>query len=79
MWTTRLTTGKGKHKKTKAVTVATGTANPGNSGPLRVEIHLNGTGRSPLKKKLTGLQITAIEKFEPTGGSWTSVMKKFSL
>lgn len=79
VWTTQVTTGKGKHKKTKTVTVATGTAKAGNAGALKIRLHLTDAGRTLLMKKLTGLQTSATEKFEPTGGSWTSVTKRFSL
>ncbi len=79
VWTTTVTTGTGKHRKHKAVTLATGTAHPGHSGTVQVTLHLTGTGKTLLKKKSSSLPSTAVEKFKPSGGNWTQVTKRFSL
>jgi hypothetical protein len=79
VWTTNETSGTGKHKKHKTVVVAIGSARASSASTVGVEIHLTATGKTLLMKKSTGLSITATEKFTPTGGSSSSVTKKFSV
>ncbi len=79
VWTTRVITGEGRRRRTRTVMVATGTAHPGNVGTLRLRLYLTSSGKALLRKKIAGLPTTATERFEPTGGNWTSLTKKFSL
>ncbi len=78
-WTARVTTGTGKHKKHRTVTIATGSATPGGAGLVHVTIHLTGAGRALLKKHPSGLSVSATAKFRPTGGGSAHVPKKFGL
>ena len=79
VWTTVVTTGTGKHKKHRTVTVASGSGQASGAGKIRVSIHLTAAGKALLKAKPRSLAITATEKFEPTGGSWTTITKHFTL
>lgn len=78
-WTTVVTTGKGKHKKHRTVTVATGNATATTAGKVTFKIHLTAAGRTLLKRTPHNLHITATERFQPSGGSWTTVVKHFTL
>ncbi len=78
-WTTRVTSGKGKHKKHKTVTIANGSASTNLTGTISVTIHLTKTGKSLLKKKPSGLSTTAIAKFKPNGLTWILATNKFNL
>jgi hypothetical protein len=78
-WTTVVTTGKGKHKKHKTITVATGSGHASATGKLSVKIHLTAAGKALLKRKPHGVRVTDTEKFQPTGGSWTTIVKHFTL
>jgi hypothetical protein len=79
IWTATVIAGKGKHKKHKTVTIATGSANTSSPATINVTLRLTAVGKTLLKKKASGLAITATEKFKPSGQAWTSVTKKFSL
>jgi hypothetical protein len=79
IWTTTVTSGKGKHKKHKTVTMASGSVSANSAGTINVALHLTGTGESLLKKKPTGLSITSTEGFRSDGLTRISVTKKISL
>lgn len=79
VWTTVVTVGTGKHKKRTTVTLATVTAHTSHSGTLTEMVHLTTAGKALLKKKPNGVSTKATNKFQPTGGKWTSTTKTFSL
>jgi hypothetical protein len=78
-WTTVVTTGKGKHKKHKTVTVGTGSGHASATGKIGVKVRLTAAGKALLKRKPHGVRVTDTEKFQPTGGSWTTIVKHFTL
>lgn len=78
-WTTLVTTGKGKHKQRKTVTVAGGSWHTPVAGGISVTIHLTAAGKGLLRAKPHDLAITALERFEPSGGSWEVLTAHFRL
>jgi hypothetical protein len=77
IWTATVTSGNGKHKNHKTVTLATGSANTSSPGPIKLTLHLTAVGKTLLKKNASALAVTATEKFKPNAQAWTSVTKKF--
>lgn len=78
-WTTSVTTGRGKHRKYRPVTVASGHRHAGGAGRLAFRLHLTAAGRVLLRQKPHSLQITATAKFEPSGGTWTALVSYFTV
>jgi hypothetical protein len=78
-WTTRVSSGKGKHRRPRNVKVATGLARISAAGAAKLLINLTPQGHNLLREHPRRLAVTATEKFEPSGGVWTSVTKRFWL
>jgi hypothetical protein len=77
VWTTKVNIGKGKHKKTKTVIVASGSEQTASASTVGVVIRLTAAGRALLKKTPSGLLLTDTEKFTTVGGIAKTVIKKF--
>lgn len=77
--TTRVTSGKGKHRTTRTVWLGTAAILARTSGPMHLTFYLSAAGRALLKKRLSGLTVVATEKFRQTGADWTVVTHRFSL
>ncbi len=78
-WTSAVTTGQGRHRARRRVTVALGSGHLNAAGRLRVAVRLTRAGKGLLHKQPRGLAITATEAFQPVGGARTSVIKHFRL
>ncbi len=78
-WTATVTTGTGRHRKHRTITVATGSGHPGDKGVIGVTVRLTAAGRARLKRKPHGLLITDTDRFKPAGGGWTTLTRHFSL
>ena len=79
VWTASVTTGTGKKKKHKTITIATGNAQAGAAATITITIHLTRAGKTLLNQRHAGIATSATEEFMPTGGSWSTVKKKFTL
>jgi hypothetical protein len=79
IWKTTVTSGNGKHKKRRTITVARGVANTNSATTIDVILHLTETGRMLLKKRISGLSIAASESFRPYVDAPSSVTTKFAL
>jgi hypothetical protein len=71
--------GTGKHKKTKTVTVATGSGRTGSATTVSVVVRVTAAGKALLKKNPSGPPITDTERFTPTEGAASTVTKTFRL
>lgn len=78
-WKTAITTGSRRHRRHRLITVATGSARYDSLGPQRITIRLTRAGRTLLQHESRRVRVTATEKFQPTGGGWTTVTRHFTL
>jgi hypothetical protein len=79
VWTTEVTTGTGRHRRRRKVTVASGSAHTSAADRLTITIHLTAAGLSLLRAKPYGRRVRATEKFQPTGGRAVTATRRFTL
>ena len=78
-WTTRIRTGPRNHRRHRNVEVASGAARASSAGAAKLVMRLTARGRALLRANPAHLMIIATEKFQPSGGVWTTVTKRFRL
>ncbi len=79
VWTTRITTGTGRHRRHHTLIVARGSARTAGPAHLPLRVRLTAAGRRLLKRHPHNLHITALERFRPTGGAWVTYSRRFTL
>lgn len=79
LWRTRVTIGKGRLRRHRTLTVATARRTYAGLGVGPVTVRQTRYGRTMLRRRPHGHLITATEGFEPLGGSWVTLVRRFTL